>query len=96
MLDSTPQKSEKARLSITSATLSQRIFIILPVILGFLTESISPIMLKISLYKYKSRRGINGMMTIGKLREQLRMGRSIYDLSLRVTYYARVSTEKVE
>lgn len=36
------------------------------------------------------------MMTIRKLREQLRMGRSIYDLSLRVTYYARVSTEKVE
>ena len=61
-----------------------------------MTESISPIMLKISLYKYKSRRGINGMMTIRKLREQLRMGRSIYDLSLRVTYYARVSTEKVE
>ena len=36
------------------------------------------------------------MMTIRKLREQLRMGRSIYDLPLRVTYYARVSTEKVE
>ncbi len=36
------------------------------------------------------------MMTIRKLREQLRMGRSIYDLSLRVTYYARVSTDKVE
>lgn len=35
-------------------------------------------------------------MTIRKLREQLRMGRSIYDLSLRVTYYARVSTEKAE
>ena len=53
-------------------------------------------MLKISLYKYKNRREINSMMTIRKLREQLRMGRSIYDLSLRVTYYARVSTEKVE
>ena len=36
------------------------------------------------------------MRTIRKLREQLRMGKSIYDLSLRVTYYARVSTEKVE
>lgn len=36
------------------------------------------------------------MMTIRKLREQLRMGRSIYDLPLRVTYYARVSTDKVE
>ena len=36
------------------------------------------------------------MMTIRKLREQMRMGRSIYDLPLRVTYYARVSTEKVE
>lgn len=36
------------------------------------------------------------MMDIRKLREQLRMGRSIYDLSLRVTFYARVSTEKVE
>ena len=36
------------------------------------------------------------MMTIRKLREQLRMGRPIYDLPLRVTFYARVSTEKVE
>lgn len=36
------------------------------------------------------------MTTIRKLREELRMGRSIYDLPLRVTYYARVSTEKVE
>ncbi|OUN23800.1 recombinase family protein [Flavonifractor sp. An82] len=36
------------------------------------------------------------MTTLRELREQLRMGRSIYDLSLRVTYYARVSTEKVE
>ena len=36
------------------------------------------------------------MMTIRKLREQMRMGKSIYDLPLRVTYYARVSTEKVE
>ncbi len=35
-------------------------------------------------------------MNIRKLREQLRMGRSIYDLPLRVTFYARVSTEKVE
>ena len=36
------------------------------------------------------------MMTIRKLREQLRMGKSIYELPLRVTFYARVSTEKVE
>ena len=36
------------------------------------------------------------MMTIRKLREQMRMGRSIYDLPVRVTYYPRVSTEKVE
>lgn len=36
------------------------------------------------------------MMNVRKLREQLRMGRSIYDLPLRVTFYARVSTEKVE
>ena len=36
------------------------------------------------------------MMTIRKLREELRMGKSIYDLSLRVTFYARVSTEKME
>ena len=36
------------------------------------------------------------MMNIRKLREQLRMGRSIYDLALRVTFYARVSTEKAE
>jgi len=36
------------------------------------------------------------MMTIRKLREQLRMGKTIYELPLRVTFYARVSTEKVE
>lgn len=36
------------------------------------------------------------MPSIRKVREQLRMGRSIYDLPLRVTFYARVSTEKVE
>ena len=36
------------------------------------------------------------MMNVRKLREQLRMGRSIYDLPLRVTFYARVSTEKAE
>ena len=36
------------------------------------------------------------MMNIRKLREQLRMGRSIYDLPLRVTFYARVSTDKIE
>ena len=36
------------------------------------------------------------MMTVRWLREQMRMGKSIYDLPLRVTFYARVSTEKVE
>ena len=32
-------------------------------------------------------------MEVRKIREQLRMGRSIYDLPLRVTFYARVSTD---
>ena len=36
------------------------------------------------------------MMTVRWLREQMRQGKSIYDLPLRVTFYARVSTEKVE
>lgn len=36
------------------------------------------------------------MLTIRWLREQMRHGKSIYDLPLRVTFYARVSTEKVE
>lgn len=36
------------------------------------------------------------MMTVRWLREKMRMGKSIYDLPLRVTFYARVSTEKVE
>lgn len=36
------------------------------------------------------------MMTIRWLREQMRQGKSIFDLPLRVTFYARVSTEKVE
>ena len=36
------------------------------------------------------------MMTIRWLREQMRQGKSIYDLPLRVTFYARVSTEKAE
>lgn len=35
-------------------------------------------------------------MDIRTMRDQLRMGRTIYDLPLRVTYYARVSTEKLE
>ena len=35
-------------------------------------------------------------MEIRKLRNELRMGRSIYDLPLRVTFYARVSTDKLE
>ena len=36
------------------------------------------------------------MVTIRWLREQIRQGKTIYDLPLRVTFYARVSTEKVE
>lgn len=36
------------------------------------------------------------MKRIQKLREQMRMGKSLYDLPLRVTYYARVSTDKLE
>ena len=36
------------------------------------------------------------MVTIRWLREQIRQGKTIYDLLLRVTFYARVSTEKVE
>ncbi|MEG2214584.1 MAG: recombinase family protein [Oscillospiraceae bacterium] len=35
-------------------------------------------------------------MELRKLRAELRMGRSIFDLSLRVTFYARVSTDKYE
>ena len=35
-------------------------------------------------------------MNILKIRNEMRNGRSIYDLPLRVTYYARVSTEKDE
>lgn len=35
-------------------------------------------------------------MEIRKFRNELRMGRSIYDLPLRVTFYARVSTDKFE
>ncbi len=36
------------------------------------------------------------MERIRKLREQMRMGKTIYELPLRVTFYARVSTEKLE
>ena len=36
------------------------------------------------------------MVSIRWLREQIRQGKTIYDLPLRVTFYARVSTEKVE
>ena len=32
-------------------------------------------------------------MDVRKIRNELRMGRSIYDLPLRVTFYARVSTD---
>lgn len=35
-------------------------------------------------------------MTVRALRDQLRQGRSLYDLPLRVTFYARVSTDKEE
>lgn len=35
-------------------------------------------------------------MDIYKIREELSKGKSIYDLPLRVTYYARVSSDKVE
>ncbi|MDO5545942.1 MAG: recombinase family protein [Eubacteriales bacterium] len=35
-------------------------------------------------------------MDVRKIREELRMGRSIYDLPLRVTFYARVSTDQDE
>lgn len=35
-------------------------------------------------------------MEIRKFRNELRMGKSIYDLPLRVTFYARVSTDKFE
>ena len=35
-------------------------------------------------------------MNILKIRNEMSNGRSIYDLPLRVTYYARVSTDKDE
>ena len=35
-------------------------------------------------------------MDIRKIREEMRMGRSVFDLPLRVTFYARVSTDKTE
>lgn len=35
-------------------------------------------------------------MEVRKIRTEMRMGRSIFDLPLRVTFYARVSTEKYE
>ena len=35
-------------------------------------------------------------MEVRKVRAEMRMGRSIFDLPLRVTFYARVSTEKYE
>lgn len=35
-------------------------------------------------------------MEVRKIREQMRMGRPIFDLPLRVTFYARVSTDKDE
>ena len=35
-------------------------------------------------------------MDVRKIRAELRMGRSIYDLPLRVTFYARVSTDQDE
>ena len=36
------------------------------------------------------------MMDVRKIRAEMRMGRSIFDLPLRVTFYARVSTDKIE
>ena len=36
------------------------------------------------------------MMDVRKIRAEMRMGRSIFDLPLRVTFYARVSTDKDE
>ena len=35
-------------------------------------------------------------MNILKVRSEMRKGRSIFDLPLRVTFYARVSTDKTE
>ena len=35
-------------------------------------------------------------MDIYKIREELNKGKTIFDLPLRVTYYARVSSEKEE
>lgn len=35
-------------------------------------------------------------MDIYRIREELSRGKTIYDLPLRVTFYARVSSEKVE
>ena len=35
-------------------------------------------------------------MEVRKVREEMRAGKSIYDLSLRVTFYARVSTDQDE
>ena len=35
-------------------------------------------------------------MDVRRIRAELRMGRSIYDLPLRVTFYARVSTYQDE
>ena len=32
-------------------------------------------------------------MEVRKIREEMRMGRSVFDLPLRVTFYARVSTD---
>ena len=35
-------------------------------------------------------------MEVRKIRSEMRMGRSFYDLPLRVTFYARVSTDQDE
>ena len=35
-------------------------------------------------------------MDVRRIRAEMRMGRSIFDLPLRVTFYARVSTDKDE
>ena len=46
------------------------------------------------LTKIKSNRQV--IMNISKTRELLRTGKTIYDLPLRVAYYARVSTDRDE
>lgn len=47
--------------------------------------------------KYKKiGKGADGYMDLYNIRRELNSGKSIYDIPMRVTYYARVSTEKDE